>query len=215
MGMIVTIKTLQNQRSDIEIEPKDTVLQIKHKIKEQTNYMQGVPAESKLIHHGKILKNEEIAESVGLINGDFMVVMMVKHIGFQIDEKCYMDEIFKKYQIKRQCQTLSDFKSIICKSLKDDLETFEKYYDIFYENKPFDFGHKDFGEAEWWLSHKTAYCFDIKSKDCKLWYSQHYDLRCELLIFGYIRNETQSKNILVPIPIQHICQQYYHKKSNK
>ena len=74
--MIITIKTLQNKRYDLEIDPKDTVQKIKEKIDKDLSL--GSPESQKLIHHGKILKDDQTAESAGFKEKDFLVVMVRK-----------------------------------------------------------------------------------------------------------------------------------------
>ena len=74
--MIITIKTLQNKRYDLEIDPKNTVSEIKAKIDKELSL--GEPASQKLIHHGKILKDDQTAESAGFKEKDFLVVMVRK-----------------------------------------------------------------------------------------------------------------------------------------
>jgi len=74
--MIITIKTLQNKRYDLDIDPKNTVAEIKEKIHKDLSL--GEPESQKLIHHGKILKDDQTAESAGFKEKDFLVVMVRK-----------------------------------------------------------------------------------------------------------------------------------------
>ena len=74
--MIITIKTLQNKRYDLDIDPKNTVAEIKVKIHNDLDL--GEPETQKLIHHGKILKDDQTAESAGFKEKDFLVVMVRK-----------------------------------------------------------------------------------------------------------------------------------------
>lgn len=74
--MIITVKTLQNNKYDLEINLEDSVSEIKRKIHEELKL--GEPECQKLIHHGKILKDEQTVQSIGFKEKDFLVVMIRK-----------------------------------------------------------------------------------------------------------------------------------------
>merc|ERR1712141_31474 len=57
-------------------ELKNTVAEIKEEIHKDLSL--GEPESQKLIHHGKILKDEQTAESAGFKEKDFLVVMVRK-----------------------------------------------------------------------------------------------------------------------------------------
>ncbi|ETO03739.1 hypothetical protein RFI_33663, partial [Reticulomyxa filosa] len=79
--MIIQVKTLQNNKFDLEIELTDTVkklfvAQIKERIHNELHL--GEPETQKLIHRGKILKDDQTAQSAGFKEKDFLVVMVKK-----------------------------------------------------------------------------------------------------------------------------------------
>jgi len=74
--MIIQVKTLQNSKFDLEIQLTDTVAQIKERIHTELNL--GEPETQKLIHRGKILKDDQTAQSAGFKEKDFLVVMVKK-----------------------------------------------------------------------------------------------------------------------------------------
>ena len=83
--MIVIIKTLDNKRYGLNIEPANTVHQIKEKI--HNDLKLGEPESQKLIHHGKILKDDQTAESAGVKEKDFLVFMVCKEYSFKIKKR--------------------------------------------------------------------------------------------------------------------------------
>ena len=72
--MIITVKTLENKRYDLNIDPKSTVAEIKEKI--HKDLCLGELKLQKLIHHGKILKDDQTVESVGFKAKDYLLVMV-------------------------------------------------------------------------------------------------------------------------------------------
>ncbi|ETO12762.1 rad23 protein [Reticulomyxa filosa] len=91
--MIIQIKTLQNNKFDLEVDANDTVrteitkhcvAQIKERIHSELDL--GEPENQKLIHRGKILKDDQTAQSIGLKEKDFVVVMVKKGKGKKADE---------------------------------------------------------------------------------------------------------------------------------
>mmetsp|Transcript_17393 Transcript_17393/g.47980 ORF Transcript_17393/g.47980 Transcript_17393/m.47980 type:complete len:475 (+) Transcript_17393:163-1587(+) len=74
--MKLTVKTLKGSKFEIDCEPTNTVLEVKEIIESTQSDM---PASNmKLIHSGKILKNESTVEGCGIKPNDFMVVMLSK-----------------------------------------------------------------------------------------------------------------------------------------
>jgi len=74
--MKLTVKTLKGSKFVLECEASQTVLEVKAII-ESTN--SDLPASSmKLIHSGKVLKDEPTIESCGIKQNDFLVVMVTK-----------------------------------------------------------------------------------------------------------------------------------------
>lgn len=74
--MKLTVKTLKGSKFVVECEPSQTVLEVKGVI-ESTN--SDLPASNmKLIHSGKVLKDEISIESCGIKQNDFLVVMVTK-----------------------------------------------------------------------------------------------------------------------------------------
>eukprot|EP01084_Bolivina_argentea_P080017 144988_1 len=74
--MTITIKTLQNKRYDLEVDLKNTVSEIKEKIHKELQL--GEPESQKLIHHGRILKDDQTAKSAGFKERDFVVIVIRK-----------------------------------------------------------------------------------------------------------------------------------------
>eukprot|EP01082_Thalassiosira_pseudonana_P004685 g3982.t1 g3982 contig15:73891-76034(+) len=74
--MNLTVKTLKGGKFTVEVEAEKTVAEVKVAI-EQTN--KDLPASSmKLIHSGKVLKDEDKIESCNIKPNDFLVVMIAK-----------------------------------------------------------------------------------------------------------------------------------------
>ena len=211
--MKVVIKTLTSSRYELEIDPKDTMLEIKRKIKEELFF--GLMGSNKLIHRGKILKDDQTVESVGISPNDLLVAMVWKvqhHLRLEIDDKCHMKHHYTESEIEN-FQTFKDFKSDICTKLDDDIAEFIKYYDLFAQNKLLSVEDMDenFGiNHEKWLPNKSM-VLQIRTKDNKLWYRQHYEQRVYLLVIGYIRIHTKRLAILLPTPIKQLCNTYYCK----
>jgi len=72
----VTIKTIKNKKYSLELEDSWTVSDVKTKI--QDDLKLGEIGLQKLIHRGKILKNEQDISSIGVKDNDFIVVMVSK-----------------------------------------------------------------------------------------------------------------------------------------
>lgn len=74
--MKLTVKTLKGSKFVVDCEPSQTVLEVKGII-ESTN--SELPASNlKLIHSGKVLKDDPTIESCGIKQNDFLVVMVTK-----------------------------------------------------------------------------------------------------------------------------------------
>ncbi len=211
--MKIVIKTLQNRRYDLEIDPKDTVFDIKYKIEKQLNL--GWAQQYKFIHKGRILKDDQTAESANIAPDDYAVVMVRKSgcLRLEIDDKCYMSEGYYKQTI-RAFKTLKDFQTEISTHLDDDINEFCKYYDFFIDGASLKVVDEDkFGDNchNWLIGSVTL---QIRTKDNKLWYKQHYDKRLYLLVMGYIRITTKGLQIFLPPPMQELCNTYYRKGPN-
>ncbi|KAJ2452277.1 UV excision repair protein rad23 [Coemansia sp. RSA 2424] len=73
--MQITLKTLQQKTFKIDVEPGDSIKDVKQKIEES----QGYPTDTqKLIFSGKILLDAQTVEELKISENDFMVVMTVK-----------------------------------------------------------------------------------------------------------------------------------------
>ncbi|KAG8835009.1 hypothetical protein FRC17_005857 [Serendipita sp. 399] len=73
--MKVTIKTLQQKLFTVDVEPEQTVGDIKQKISQE----HGHPPESqKLIYSGKVLENSKIVKDCNFKDRDFLVLMVAK-----------------------------------------------------------------------------------------------------------------------------------------
>ncbi|KAG7346612.1 DNA repair helicase rad25 [Nitzschia inconspicua] len=74
--MKLTVKTLKGGKFEVDCEPSNTVLEVKGII-ESTNA--DLPAANmKLIHSGKVLKDDQSIESCGIKQNDFLVAMVTK-----------------------------------------------------------------------------------------------------------------------------------------
>lgn len=74
--MKLTVKTLKGGKFEVDCEPLSTISQVKGII-EQSNAE--LPAAAmKLIHSGKVLKDDQTVESCGIKTNDFLVVMVTK-----------------------------------------------------------------------------------------------------------------------------------------
>ena len=75
--MNLTVKTLKGGKFTIEIEPTQTIAQTKSII-ESTKSELGSASSMKLIHSGKVLKDNDTIESCNIKPSDFLVVMITK-----------------------------------------------------------------------------------------------------------------------------------------
>ncbi|KAJ2867846.1 UV excision repair protein rad23 [Coemansia aciculifera] len=73
--MQITLKTLQQKTFKIDVEPEDTIKDVKQKVEESQGYPK---ATQKLIFSGKILTDTQTVEELNISENDFMVVMAVK-----------------------------------------------------------------------------------------------------------------------------------------
>jgi len=74
--MKIQIKTLKSKKYELEVKADETVQEIKEKIQKELDL--GDATMMSLIHHGKILKNEQTAENAGFKENDFVVLMVKK-----------------------------------------------------------------------------------------------------------------------------------------
>jgi len=74
--MKIQIKTLKSKKYELEVKADETVKEIKEKIQKELEL--GDASRMSLIHHGKILKDEQTAENVGMKQNDFVVLMVKK-----------------------------------------------------------------------------------------------------------------------------------------
>jgi UV excision repair protein RAD23 len=75
--MNLTVKTLKGGKFTIEIDPTQTIAQTKSII-ENTKSELGSASSMKLIHSGKVLKDNDTIESCNIKPSDFLVVMITK-----------------------------------------------------------------------------------------------------------------------------------------
>ncbi|KAJ2825657.1 UV excision repair protein rad23 [Coemansia sp. 'formosensis'] len=73
--MQITLKTLQQKTFKIDVEPVDTIKDVKQKVEESQGYPQDT---QKLIFSGKILTDTQTVGELNISENDFMVVMAVK-----------------------------------------------------------------------------------------------------------------------------------------
>jgi len=74
--MKIQIKTLKSKKYELEVKADETVEEIKQKIQKELEL--GDAERMSLIHHGKILKNEQTAADAGFKEQDFVVLMVKK-----------------------------------------------------------------------------------------------------------------------------------------
>jgi len=72
----IVIKTLKAQRHNLEVVLEQNVADLKKQIETQLSL--GQAGAMKLIHHGKILKDDQLLSSINLKEGDFVVLMTTK-----------------------------------------------------------------------------------------------------------------------------------------
>jgi len=72
----IVIKTLKASRHNLQVTLSNNVGDMKKQI--ETELSLGAAEAMKLIHHGKILKDEQVLNSIGLKEGDFVVLMTTK-----------------------------------------------------------------------------------------------------------------------------------------
>ena len=71
--MKLTIKDVGGKKTVLEVEPSLTIGGLKAKVQEQNG---ADPARQKLIHKGKVLKDDDTIESTGVTEADFFVSML-------------------------------------------------------------------------------------------------------------------------------------------
>jgi len=74
--MKIQIKTLKSKKYELEVKADETVEEMKAKIQNELGL--GEAEMMSLIHHGKILKNEQTAANAGIKENDFVVLMVKK-----------------------------------------------------------------------------------------------------------------------------------------
>jgi len=74
--LTIVIKTLKAQRHSLEVVLDQNVSDLKNQI--ETGLSLGKADAMKLIHHGKVLKDDQVLSSIGLKEGDFVVLMTTK-----------------------------------------------------------------------------------------------------------------------------------------
>ncbi|CEL61039.1 UV excision repair protein RAD23 homolog B OS=Homo sapiens GN=RAD23B PE=1 SV=1 [Rhizoctonia solani AG-1 IB] len=73
--MKITLRTLQQDQFELDIEPHETVLDLKQKV----GSMKEHPVDYlKLFYAGRTLRDEESIESLGIRNNAYIVVMLSK-----------------------------------------------------------------------------------------------------------------------------------------
>jgi len=72
----LTIKTLKSDKHELDVDISQSVLELKKQIEGELEL--GDSRTMKLIHHGKILKNDQKMSDAGLKEGEFVVVMAKK-----------------------------------------------------------------------------------------------------------------------------------------
>lgn len=74
--MKLTVKTLKGGKFEVEVEPSNSIAEVKTIIEKSNAEL---PAASlKLIHSGKVLKDDQTIEACGIKVNDFLVVMVAK-----------------------------------------------------------------------------------------------------------------------------------------
>ncbi|RIA88353.1 putative UV excision repair protein [Glomus cerebriforme] len=73
--MKITFKTLQQTQFQLDVEPSETILQIKQKIEESQGHAVSL---QKLISKGKVLNDEKKISEYPIVENDFLVLMVSK-----------------------------------------------------------------------------------------------------------------------------------------
>jgi len=73
--MKITLKTLQQTQFHLDVEPSETILQIKQKIEESQGHAVSL---QKLISKGKVLNDEKKISEYPISENDFLVLMVSK-----------------------------------------------------------------------------------------------------------------------------------------
>ena len=74
--MRLNVQTMKNVKYAVEVNETDTVLDVKKALQQQ--HQLGEPDEQKLIHVGKILKDDQTLEAAKVKNNDLIVIMVSK-----------------------------------------------------------------------------------------------------------------------------------------
>lgn len=74
--MKIFVRTLKNDKYELDVAPEESVLSVKQRIHSQ--YDLGDVDSQKLIYSGKILKDEQSVDSSGIKEGGFLVLMIKK-----------------------------------------------------------------------------------------------------------------------------------------
>lgn len=82
--MKLTVKTLKGGKFEVECEPSNTVVEVKGIIESTKTDL--TAANMKLIHSGKVLKDDYSIESCGIKPNDFLVVMVTKSKKFTVSK---------------------------------------------------------------------------------------------------------------------------------
>jgi len=74
--MRILIKTLKGESFPLDVEPEATIASIKARVAEQRADLPA--ARQKLIHAGKILKDDDVVSNTNIKEGEFLVCMVSK-----------------------------------------------------------------------------------------------------------------------------------------
>ena len=74
--MRLNIQTMKNVKYAVDVNDTDTILDVKKALQQQ--HQLGDPDEQKLIHVGKILKDDQTLDAAKVKNNDLIVIMISK-----------------------------------------------------------------------------------------------------------------------------------------
>eukprot|EP01084_Bolivina_argentea_P285956 490465_1 len=205
----------------IDIECKARVQDLKNKITEidgSTSYSQ------RLIFRTRPLQEQRTLEFYGIHHE--CTIHCVGRFGWnpptfvvKISEKCRLKFIPKTfYPTKGTFLYLKDFKDEIIKYLNEDKIRFNNIYNISYytmtENDRFNNTIPIWNGSTWLIHYGDRTTFHVKTKKSNEYYRENEykikEKRCNLSVFGFVREIEIKNNYNIPIYITQICHKYYN-----
>eukprot|EP01084_Bolivina_argentea_P285957 490467_1 len=196
--MQIFVRTWECQTITIDIDRKDLVQHLKHKITEIEGY---TSYSQRLIFHGKQMEDGRTLEHYGIHQECTIQCLgrLAWHpflFGVKISEKCKRKYIPKTFYPKKgNSLYLQDFKDEIIKYLNEDKIRFNNIYNISYytsnENETFNNTEPIWNGFKWLIHDGDHTTFHVKTKKSNEYYRENeYKIkqeRCNLLVFGFVR----------------------------